>query len=127
MTRKATQNGAKKVSKSLLEAILQKNHENSIWAAIYCSLGMSAHPQNHQNFSLWGKKIDTKCITKASLQKSHKKVANVSKNGLKKSEFFANPRPWESLLESSCSLLGLRSDSGVLLRGLQNDPKVLQN
>ena len=47
MIPKAIQNGAQKVSKSLLEAILQKNMKNSIWAAIYYTLGMSAHPQNH--------------------------------------------------------------------------------
>ena len=56
---KSIQNGAKQVSKSLLEAILQKNMKNSIWAAIYHTLGMSAHPQTHKNWSLWGKKITT--------------------------------------------------------------------
>ena len=52
---------------------------------------------------------------------------------LPKGEFFVGGNSWESLLESSWSLLGLRSDSGMLQgikmspRGLQNDPKVLQN
>ena len=67
MTPKSTQNGTKKVSKSLLEAILQKNMKNSISAAIYYTLGMSAHPQNHQNWNLLGGKIVTQCIMTSSL------------------------------------------------------------
>ena len=67
MSPESFQNWAKNVSKSLLEAILQKNMKNSILAAIYYTLGMSAHPQNHQNVSLLGQKIVTKCIMKSSL------------------------------------------------------------
>ena len=57
--------------------------KNSILVAIYHTLGMSAHPQNHQNFDLLGEKMVTKCIMKASHRKSHQKVTNMSKNNLR--------------------------------------------
>ena len=88
MIQKANQNGAKKVSKSLLEAILQKNMKNSILAAIYYTWGMSAHSQNHQNWKLLGKKMVTKCIMKASMQKGPQKTGNLTQNAPKKGLLF---------------------------------------
>ena len=78
---KSTQNWTKKVSKSLLEAILQKNMKNSILAAIYYTLGMLAHPQNHQNLIILGEKTVTKSIMKAKLVKSHQHVEKCSQKG----------------------------------------------
>ena len=94
---------------------------------------MTAHPKKHQNLNLLGKQIVTKFIMEASLQKSRKKVANMSKNVLKMEVFFraaqwAKPSP-----EASWSPPGLRNDSGalqgakMLSRGLQNDPKSHSN
>ena len=129
MSPKSIQNGAKKVSKSLLEAILQKNMKNSILAAIYYTLGMSAHPQNHQNWTLLGKKIVTKCIMKSSLQKSHQKVANVLKSDLKMEVLFGACQSAKPSPEASSSLPGFRNDSGALQgakllpRGLQDEHK----
>ena len=95
------QNGANKVPKSLLEAILQKSMKKSILIAIYYTLGMSANPQNHQHWNLCGEKIVTKCIMKASLQKSHQKVTNLSKSALKKGLLFRaadfRKPPWKPL------------------------------
>ena len=126
MIPKATQNGAKKVSKSLLEAILQKNMKNSILAAIYYTLGMSAHPQNHQNWSLLGEKIVTKCIMKSSLQKSHQQVTNMSKKYFKMEVLFRAGDFRKPSLEASWSRLGLRSDFGML-QGATMSPGDLQN
>ena len=104
--------------------------KNAILAAIYYTLGMSAQPQNHQNWTLLEENIVTKCIMKASLQKRRHKVTNMSKNCVQKGEFFEGMCPWESLLESSWSLPGFRNDSRMLQdpkmlpRAFQNDPKV---
>ena len=100
--------------------------KNSISAAIYYTLGMSAHPQNHQNWNLLGEKIDTKCIMRASPQKSHQKVANKSKNNLKMEVLFGACQWDKTCPEASCSLLGLKSDSEAL-QGVKMSPGDLQN
>ena len=87
---------------------------------------MSAHPQNHQNWSLLGETMVTKCIMEASLQKSHQKVTNMSKIGLKKGLVFRAADFRKPSLEASWSHLGLKSDSEVL-QGAKMSPGDLQN
>ena len=115
---KWTQEGVK----ITLGSHLAKKHEKLNFGCYLLYLrhvGPLPKPSKFQQFAT---KIVTKCIMKASLQKKHQKVTNMSKNDLKMEVVFGACQSAKPSPEASWSLPGLRNDSGAL-QGAKMSPK----